>query len=218
MYRHFTLSSSDFPSRGYTLLTHSISHRDLFHLIGNMAALYFAGRDVGYRFGGAQVYYLYIAAAVIGGLAHVFWSQRQFSERHRFWGPVSTPPALGASGATNALVTAWILLDPFRTIYINLFIPVKFLCAIFSATIFFFIFQLLFHIQTILLTTYVYLCNNYINVRTQVPAFVMGIAFLGMDLFGLDRGGSSVSHAAHLGGMATGALWFLLWKRGMLRG
>ena len=51
-----------------------------------------------------------------------------------------------------------------------------------------------------------------------MPAALLGLLWLWNDLGGaLDGGGSTIAHAGHLGGAATGLLFFLAFKRGRIR-
>lgn len=52
----------------------------------------------------------------------------------------------------------------------------------------------------------------YIYMVLPVPAALFGVGYLMMDTYGLYNGTSNVSNAAHLGGAAFGAFYFLLRK------
>jgi membrane associated rhomboid family serine protease len=133
MARHFMVWPHDAftPQRAYTMLTAAFSQRDGWHLAGNMVSLYFFGREVGRLFGGGKLLGLYLAGGVAASAAHVAWSRREWRASHssavaRAWGAQQrgSVPALGASGAVNAVVLFNTLLWPWRIIYVNFFIPV----------------------------------------------------------------------------------------------
>ncbi|GAQ77899.1 hypothetical protein KFL_000050360 [Klebsormidium nitens] len=129
MERHFLASVDSIASlRLHTAITANFSHSDVKHLALNMISLYFFGQSIGYRYGGQALLGLYLA----GGLgciasyclywtAYVPWKE---GYSRRFYDPRQTRPAQGASGSINAILICSILADPFRTIYLNLIIPV----------------------------------------------------------------------------------------------
>ena len=125
--------------RWHTLLTSAFSHRDVSHLAANMLALYFFGRDVARALGPAALLNLYVVAGVVASGAHVAWCEYKRAERApkergifqsagRYWennvGYLTTPPALGASGAVNAIVLLNALLWPGSTVYLYMVLPV----------------------------------------------------------------------------------------------
>ena len=56
----------------------------------------------------------------------------------------------------------------------------------------------------------------YLNFLLPVPAALLGVLFILRDFSGLQNVGSGTGHAAHLGGAATGAVyWFLLKRFGL---
>ena len=56
----------------------------------------------------------------------------------------------------------------------------------------------------------------YLNFLLPVPAALLGVLFVLRDFSGLQNVGSGTGHAAHLGGAATGAVyWFLLKRFGL---
>ena len=136
----------------HTLVTAAFSHYDFMHYASNMLALYYFGRDVGAMMGGAFLLNLYLAGGVVASATHVLWCRHERQKRRRrFRGGSNdggilqsagrwmehrginsdgfdsawrrTPPALGASGAVNAVVFLNAALYPMRTIYLNFFIP-----------------------------------------------------------------------------------------------
>ena len=46
-----------------------------------------------------------------------------------------------------------------------------------------------------------------------MPAALLGVLWLLRDVSGAAEGHSSVAHAGHLGGAATGLAWFLMLRR-----
>ena len=92
-----------------------------------MASLFFFGREVGRLFGGVRLLQLYLAGGVVASAAHVAWSRREWRQRHptlhAAWGAPRGAPALGASGAVNAIVLFDTLLFPWRIILVNFIIP-----------------------------------------------------------------------------------------------
>lgn len=115
-----------------------------------------------------------------------------------FWGTVSYPPALGASGAVNAVVSYWILMNPTRVVYLNFFIPVP-----------------------AFLLGFLYLAAD---IAGEVPSETQPINWAGRDdscrrpTSGVSRSETNIGHAAHLAGMATGLAFFLLHRYGRRRG
>lgn len=120
MKRHFMVSYESVSNlRLHTLLTAAFSQFDGWHLFSNMFALYFFGRDIGRMLGGRKLIHLYVAGAVVGSLAHIgaqLWQTR--NSVYKFM-----PPALGASGAVNALVVFSVLLQPYATVLIYGILP-----------------------------------------------------------------------------------------------
>lgn len=50
-----------------------------------------------------------------------------------------------------------------------------------------------------------------------MPAALLGALWLLRDVSGAFGGGSSIAHAGHLGGAATGLAFFLAYRRGLIR-
>jgi len=142
--------ASVYDGRLHTAVTAAFSHYDFMHLASNMLALYYFGRGVGQMFGPTYLLNLYLAGGVVASATHVAWCRRQRELRARrakrrggfiaqtagrwmehagggefgSWNSYrSTPPALGASGAVNAVVLLNAALHPSRVIYLNFFIP-----------------------------------------------------------------------------------------------
>lgn len=149
MKSNFTVSeASMYTGRVHTAVTAAFSHYDFSHYASNMLALYYFGRNIGSLMGGTFLLNLYLTGGVVASLTHVAWCRYEREKRNtdRFgrkrgvlqqagrWmentqdrmGNQSwrfTPPALGASGAVNAVVFLNAALFPFQTIYLNFFIP-----------------------------------------------------------------------------------------------
>jgi membrane associated rhomboid family serine protease len=151
MQANFTVSErSVYTGSVHTLVTAAFSHYDLMHYGSNMLALYYFGRNVGAMMGGTFLLNLYLAGGVVASATHVLWCRYEREKRaRRFRGHSGggilqsagrwmehrgigdgfdsawrrTPPALGASGAVNAVVFLNAALFPMQTIYLNFFIP-----------------------------------------------------------------------------------------------
>jgi membrane associated rhomboid family serine protease len=78
-------------------LTSSLLHVGWIHLLGNMLFLWVFGNAVNYKFGQLGYLGLYVAAALLGGLAH-----------YGFQGS----PCVGASGAVNGTMGAFLVFFP----------------------------------------------------------------------------------------------------------
>ncbi|KAL5723200.1 rhomboid protease [Ranunculus cassubicifolius] len=125
MRKHFMISVENVKSgRLHTVITSAFSHMDLDHLFSNMLGLYFFGSSIGYHFGAGFVLKLYLAGAVGGSIFYL--------AHHSLISPISKGsfyidpkkiPALGASGAVNAIMLLNIFLFPKATIYFGLLIP-----------------------------------------------------------------------------------------------
>ena len=151
MQANFTVSErSVYTGSVHTMVTAAFSHYDLTHYGSNMLALYYFGRNVGAMMGGTFLLNLYLAGGVVASATHVLWCRYEREKRaRRFRGHSGggilqsagrwmehrgigdgfdsawrrTPPALGASGAVNAVVFLNAALFPMQTIYLNFFIP-----------------------------------------------------------------------------------------------
>ena len=97
--------------RGYIwqLVTYSLLHGSLFHLIGNLYSLWIFGDNVEDRLGRGRYLILYFAAAIAGGLAH--WAGNLHG----------TEPMGGASGAIAGLMGAYLVLFPRVKLWVVLF-------------------------------------------------------------------------------------------------
>ena len=152
MRANFTVSErSVYTGSMHTLVTAAFSHYDFTHYASNMLALYYFGRNVGALMGGTFLLNLYLVGGVVASATHVLWCRYERQRRRRrFRGGGGgggilqsagrwmehrgigdgfdsawrhTPPALGASGAVNAVVFLNAALFPARTVYLNFFIP-----------------------------------------------------------------------------------------------
>jgi membrane associated rhomboid family serine protease len=92
------------PAAAVTLLTSTFIHAGWFHLLWNLLYLGVFGLPVERRVGGARFGVLYIASAVLGGVAYLVAQ------------PASTTPAIGASGAIAGVIAAHLVLYPGATL------------------------------------------------------------------------------------------------------
>lgn len=103
----------------YRLLSSGFIHQGFIHLLFNMIALFFFGRNVEHifriifpDFGGAIYVIFYLSAIVVSDLPTLFKQK----ENPKYF-------SLGASGGVSAIVFCWILFYPLELIYIY-FIPI----------------------------------------------------------------------------------------------
>ncbi|PIA63118.1 hypothetical protein AQUCO_00200859v1 [Aquilegia coerulea] len=127
MKKNFMISVENFTSgRVHTLITSAFSHIEIEHIFSNMIGLYFFGKSIGNCFGPQFLLNLYLAGALGGSIFYLV--------HHAFMSPTSKGsgmwyvdpnkiPALGASGAVNAVMLLHIFLFPKATIY-YVFLPV----------------------------------------------------------------------------------------------
>ncbi|WCJ24273.1 RHOMBOID-like protein 12 [Euphorbia peplus] len=128
MSQHFMISLDNFKSgRVHTMLTSAFSHIDAGHLVYNMLALYFFGRSIARTFGTEFLLKLYVAGALGGSVFylvhHAYMALSTKGNGMQTKDP-SRIPALGASGAVNAIMLLYIFLNPRATIYLEFVIPV----------------------------------------------------------------------------------------------
>jgi membrane associated rhomboid family serine protease len=126
MLKHFTVSHDAIMRYGrfYTLFTSTISHKDGWHLFGNMFTLFFFGREAIALLGVRKFLTLYLTGGILSSLTHVL---QPYIIPHSWPGAYShnkRAPALGASGAVNGLIAYSILMFPTRMIYLYMVIPV----------------------------------------------------------------------------------------------
>ncbi|KAH6758503.1 RHOMBOID-like protein 12 [Perilla frutescens var. frutescens] len=127
MMKNFMISVDSFTSgRLHTLITNAFSHRDAFHLFGNMMGLYFFGTSIGRNFGPEYLLKLYLSGAIAGSIFylayHAFIAPSLQKEQMRGISS-SKIPGLGASGAVNAIMLLDIFLFPRNIVYFEMFIP-----------------------------------------------------------------------------------------------
>ena len=112
LFDNFTLSKYTMGKHHYhTLITHAFSHINTFHLGLNMITLYFFGKFVELNFGSRVLFQLYMLGALVGGL---FITSQNNRKRN-----VITH--LGASGATTAILSFFIMNFPNYTIFLYFF-------------------------------------------------------------------------------------------------
>lgn len=112
----YALSSAGIEEgRWWQLLTHAFLHGSIWHLLFNMAGLWFAGRIVERVMGTGRFLALYIACAVAGGLAQLLLDG-------------GSSLLLGASGAVCGVILAFATIFPEAQIVMLLFfvIPLRF--------------------------------------------------------------------------------------------
>ncbi|MDQ1769615.1 rhomboid family intramembrane serine protease [Labilibaculum sp. A4] len=104
----------------YRILTYGFLHANWDHLLVNMVVLFFFGRVLetyfNYYFGASAVLYfilLYVGAIVFSTL----YDLKKHREHYHY-------NAVGASGATSAVVFAAIFFAPLENIYFMFFIPI----------------------------------------------------------------------------------------------
>ncbi len=116
--KHLTLRSNLFssPWHAYQLLTYGFVHdyQSIGHILFNMIALFFFGRDVEGFYGRKRFLSMYLSTVVLVGL--IWLIMAQFSAKES--------GVLGASGAIMGVIVLFVMRDPHRTIYVNFFIPV----------------------------------------------------------------------------------------------
>jgi membrane associated rhomboid family serine protease len=112
----YALSSAGIEEgRWWQLLTHAFLHGNIWHLLFNMAGLWFAGRIVERVMGTGRFLALYIACAVAGGLAQLLLEG-------------GSSLLLGASGAVCGVILAFATIFPEAQIVMLLFfvVPLRF--------------------------------------------------------------------------------------------
>ena len=113
------------PLQWYQFLTAGFmhSHQGLWHILGNMFALYVFGKAIEDRLGGKEMLRLYLLAIVLGNMV---WGLRQYF----LVGPFGKPDDLayattfGASAGVTALTLLFCLYFPRATINLFFVIPV----------------------------------------------------------------------------------------------
>ncbi|UMZ73185.1 rhomboid family intramembrane serine protease [Natranaerofaba carboxydovora] len=87
-----------------TFVTSTFLHGSLLHLLGNMLYLWIFGDNVEDRLGKFGFLFFYIVVGVIGNIAHYLYN------------PLSTQPAIGASGAVAGILGAYFVFYPYAKI------------------------------------------------------------------------------------------------------
>lgn len=100
----------------WQLLTYGFLHsvNDLGHLLFNMLGLYFFGTMLEGLVGSRRFLFTYLAAVVVGGLAHLVYS----------FATGGSLPAVGASGGVLGIIVACAALQPNAIVYFILF-PIR---------------------------------------------------------------------------------------------
>ncbi|XP_074335398.1 RHOMBOID-like protein 12, mitochondrial [Apium graveolens] len=132
MKENFMISVDNFISgRLHTLITSAFSHIRTGHLVSNMLALYVFGTSIGSAFGPEFLLKLYLAGALGGSVCYLVYQAFLIPSKSKQMEGRSPPsvPALGASGALNAIMLFEILLNPKRIIFVEMIIPVPALLA-----------------------------------------------------------------------------------------
>jgi len=105
VYSLFALSIQGLHSaRIWTLVTYSLLHvpDNLLHIVGNLLALYFLGRELLPLLGSRRFLGLYLAATVVGGMA---WAATH-------WVQAGNPTLIGASAGVSALLIVFACFYP----------------------------------------------------------------------------------------------------------
>ncbi|XP_047973968.1 RHOMBOID-like protein 12, mitochondrial isoform X2 [Salvia hispanica] len=128
MVKNFMISVDNIRSgRLHTLITNAFSHIKQLDIISNMITLYFFGTAIGRYFGPQYLLKLYLAGALAGSIFYVAYKAfvaPLFHKIDKRGFPHSHAPALGASGATTAILLLYIFLFPKKTIFVDFIIPV----------------------------------------------------------------------------------------------
>lgn len=102
----------------YRLVTNGFVHADWNHLFFNMLTLYFFGPYMEQLFTEFYGVYMYIIFYVTSIIASSLISLYMHKDDPRY-------TAIGASGAINAVIFSYILINPLSTIYFFFAIPIK---------------------------------------------------------------------------------------------
>lgn len=104
------------PWAWWQLISYGFAHAPAFgHILGNMIALFFLGRDIEFTYGRREFLRLYLAMLFVGGLVWTVVSKIQGQELAQ---------AYGASGAVAGVVVLYALNFPRRTLLLFFVIPV----------------------------------------------------------------------------------------------
>jgi len=82
------------------LLSSMFLHGGLMHLGGNMLFLWIFGDNIEFKFGRSKFLGIYLFWGIVAGLAHIVID------------PLSSTPAVGASGAISGVLGAYLILSP----------------------------------------------------------------------------------------------------------
>jgi len=194
--RHFVVSLDSLRAgRFWTALTAAFSQTDTMHLASNMITLYFFGSDIGRIFGGKKLLLLYVFGGIAGSLAHC--GQQYYKEQKLLRG------RSGKGGRGKNVY--WGLNSALSSGYggsskgaLGASAAVSAISVVDIA---------LFPTRTILLYGLI-----------PMPAALLGLLWLWNDIGGtLDGRGSTIAHAGHLGGAATGVAFYVAFRRGLIR-
>lgn len=112
---HFLVSVESVSAwRLWTLLLAEFSHVDTLHLLFNMIGLWSFGQAVERVIGPWRLLHLYVVGALIASVGFLAYALVTNADN----------PALGASGAVNAIAVVFACLYPKARLYVNFFIPV----------------------------------------------------------------------------------------------
>ncbi|MCS6828724.1 MAG: rhomboid family intramembrane serine protease [Caldilinea sp.] len=92
------------PTAWLTVITSMFLHGGLFHLLGNMWALYIFGDNVEDRMGSLRFLIFYLLCGAAAAFVHVLMN------------PNSVIPTVGASGAISGVMGAYLVLFPFARV------------------------------------------------------------------------------------------------------
>lgn len=157
------------PLRVWEMFTYGFAHdsRNIWHVVMNMLAIFFFGREVEEIIGRAEFFRFYVAAIVVAGIAWLA-SVQAFAPRQ-----AETLCLVGASGAVMAVMAVFIWHYPQMELLLFGILP--------------------------------------------MPAWALGLLYLGWDAYGAYSGGDHVAHVAHIGGAAFGLCYaWRAWNLGDL--
>jgi len=110
-------SSVTHPWLWWQLVTYGFAHAaEPAHVLFNMLALWFFGRDIEEVYGRREFAWLYVTLLVLAGLA---WSLMRIVQ-----GLGAGPPLVGASGAVAGVIILFVLHFPHRTVLLFFVLPV----------------------------------------------------------------------------------------------
>lgn len=95
------------------LVSYQFLHGDIWHLAGNMLALWVVGDNVEDALGHARYLAFYLLGGIVAALGQVYFAGAPFT------------PMIGASGSISALFAAYLLMHPFaRFVLLFFFFPI----------------------------------------------------------------------------------------------